>query len=552
MAPLTQYNSQVSAPVASPVYANNQPVSTAAADMVGSLGQSLQRVGNQASDERQLKALMQEKYQSHLDDLKTMEANDILKVGSIEMQSIYENSPPEDWEKLISAKAKEVSNRASKLTSYMSGERRDFVEKQLRSFENVEIAKMESLRLKEVKNRNHEALLASIQTGMSEGNKEQASTAKQALLDKWQDFGYASPDAALIAAGEAEQRGQNEFDVKMLDVTKNEIAAAVKYSPDSAIDIAEAYSKENGLSESQTASMRSYASSISNQFKVDNRLVYDNIIGQAAQGFRKSFVNGTLTEQSIDEAVIKVPQEYQADLDNYLDSWRTRIRTRNESIAKGEKIATDWQEKTRLKSMAKSVGIGAITKAEVERQTFDARQKKTIGDDDVTEIMNLAETEREQRITKVMSREESQAKSQLVDGRYSEPTVFEAFLAGIMKDESKTMAQAQAEVERQQKRRQIQLWNYGRYQDEIDDFVSSNPDATDEQIKQKSLNIYLSYMKSDVELEREWKDSQSSLLVQDVKTDIEAEIKKAYPAAYFQDGVWLVDINGVPMRIKPE
>jgi hypothetical protein len=552
MAPLTQYNSQVSAPVSTPVYANNQPVSTAAADMVGSLGQSLQRVGNQASDERQLKALMQEKYQSHLDDLKTMEANDILKVGSIEMQSIYENSPPEDWEKLISAKAKEVSNRASKLTSYMSGERRDFVEKQLRSFESVEIAKMESLRLKEVKNRNHEALLASIQTGMSEGNKDQANTAKQALLDKWQDFGYASPDAAMIAAGEAEQRGQNEFDVKMLDVTKNEIAAAVKYSPDSAIDIAEAYSKENGLSESQTASMRSYASSISNQFKVDNRLVYDNIIGQAAQGFRKSFVNGTLTEQSIDEAVIKVPQEYQADLDNYLDSWRTRIRTRNESIAKGEKIATDWQEKTRLKSMAKSVGIGAITKAEVERQTFDARQKKTIGDDDVTEIMNLAETEREQRITKVMSREESQAKSQLVDGRYSEPTVFEAFLAGIMKDESKTMAQAQAEVERQQKRRQIQLWNYGRYQDEIDDFVSSNPDATDEQIKQKSLNIYLSYMKSDVELEREWKDSQSSLLVQDVKTDIEAEIKKAYPAAYFQDGVWLVDINGVPMRIKPE
>jgi len=211
---LTQYNSQVPAPVAQPAYSGQYYVSDAPAQMVASVGQSLGQVGNQIVDERRLKTLMQEKYQSHLDDLKTMEANDILKVGSIEIQSIYENNPPELWESMVSAKIKEITTKADKVNGYVSPERRDFLEKQLKSYEAIETAKMESLRLKEVKNRNLISLLAAIQQGEADGNGEQSSLAEQTLMGKWQDF-YASADEARIAIGDARARGQAEFQEKI-------------------------------------------------------------------------------------------------------------------------------------------------------------------------------------------------------------------------------------------------------------------------------------------------------------------------------------------------
>lgn len=207
---LNQYNSQVPAPVAQPAYSGQYYVSDAPAQMVASVGRSLGQVGNQIVDERRLKTLMQEKYQSHLDDLKTMEVGNILKTGAIEMQSIYENAPPEQWEQLITAKAAEITNRAAKVIPYVSPELRDALERELKGFEAVEFAKMESLRLKEVKNRNLTSLLAAIQQKTAEGNKPAADLAIKTMMDKWPDF-YASEDEAKIAIGGALQRGQAEL-----------------------------------------------------------------------------------------------------------------------------------------------------------------------------------------------------------------------------------------------------------------------------------------------------------------------------------------------------
>ena len=56
-------------------------------------------------------------------------------------------------------------------------------------------------------------------------------------------------------------------------------------------------------------------------------------------------------------------------------------------------------------------------------------------------------------------------------------------------------------------------------------------------------------MKSDAELEKEWKAAQLPVKTVEPNSDFEAAVKRQYPKAYLKDGVWLVDVNGVPMEI---
>lgn len=213
---LKQYTSQARAPIGQATYANPNIIQrdNSSAQIAAVAGSALGQLGSQWKqqelDEKQVKMVMQQKYQSHLDDLKTIEANNALKAGSIEIESIMENNPPEMWDKLVSAKIKDVTGQAAKANQFVSPERRDFLEQQLKSYEKLEVAKMESIRLKTVAQSNKILLMSAVQQAYAEGNAPAAEMAQNTFMEKWGDW-FNTKEEAQLALNEMIAKGQEEY-----------------------------------------------------------------------------------------------------------------------------------------------------------------------------------------------------------------------------------------------------------------------------------------------------------------------------------------------------
>jgi hypothetical protein len=270
----------------------------------------------------------------------------------------------------------------------------------------------------------------------------------------------------------------------------------------------------------------------------------DAVIDQVQRAIRKPNKSPEDIAQ-IEQMIESIPADEETQY-----RWFARL----DASLSDKKIVTNYAEKTRLREMAKRVGIGATTKKQVMDEVFASREKASIDDSDVDELMSLAETEREQYLQSFSGDADAAAKSQLVDSQYREITIYEALLAGIMsgagKEGGMTLKEAQAEVERHEKKRQIQMWNYDRYQQRMEALLRKNPDISSEEYRRESKRAYRELAKDEKTLASEWEIEGNAISTVEPDNKLAEEIKTAYPKAYFQDGYWLVDVNGVPMRIQ--
>jgi hypothetical protein len=202
--PIQQYTAQLSPKPVQPVYANPSAYqySNAKAQAISQIGQSMDVVSG----------LMQ-KYQSHLDDLKTAEVNTVLETTELEIQAMQESEPAENWEQ----RTQEILLKTRDKTSYsmekMSGDRRRLAEEYIQRFEQSTDLKMKIQATKAISKDNLDMNSAAYQMALENGNTDKANVIYENMLEKHRDW-FGSKDEFDAYMNEIKMSGESKFAAK--------------------------------------------------------------------------------------------------------------------------------------------------------------------------------------------------------------------------------------------------------------------------------------------------------------------------------------------------
>jgi len=508
MSKLLRYSSSAPAPLPQPVEA--QPVSFSDAP-----AQALSRMGQGLQDYAELRQLLHDKYQSHLDDLRTAQAKDLLNIAAIRIDGIYENqADPARWEESVRLELDDAAQRIGELLEDVSQQRRPFIDTYVKAFHRAEIAKMESLRAKTVAKLNLEAMSASYQQAYANGQTQAGEAIYNEMVqtNRYLDW-FPNRDAFDIHMARHREAGQTEHYQGIIRQAKTDVAQAVQYSPDDAEDIAKTYAEQYQLDAADALDLRQYAKSAANAFKTKQADAYAAIEANVSRQLRDRYIDGSLTEDFIDEVWQKtrVADDKQSQFDDFIKEWRILFRQKMEQST--AKPKTNTAVFNALHNKAIEVGLGAGDPNRFALTVLRAENKGFLTSEDAQGLLRLAHTQQQSHIRTVRSSLESEVRSQMVDASVATPDAFSATLSVMMANPGLSDEEIQRRAEELQIKRQVQEWNYSRYKRSMDAFLESNPKADQNAIRGYSDYLLRMYAKPYTDVVKDYREAMGGLPV---------------------------------------
>lgn len=404
MAKLQRYDSQAPIPVEKPVFARSMQYSQGISQGLGNLAQGIQNFAQNRQRQIEADRMVQEKYQAHLDSRNANLAKDAININAIELQGIYDSeNDVTKWEALSKRKLNELRNRINPLLENVSEEQRQFIEDNVNYYEESEMAKMRSLRLKTIVAQNRDALSASYEQSLSNGDMISAALAEEAFISKYNDF-FPTLDEAKLYLSKIKERGENSYNGKVMEDARDAVAgfaqSGLPDKPEDGGSVVDGIIGAFTSDASQMEELRQYYKSVKSSYQVSNKLVYEAFLGKTSDELFEKFNNYELEENDIWRlSSADVPEEYKSDFSEFKSQWVSRVRMRNDRILNEAKESEIEKRKqmyspdtvAELERKAKSVespkDVGTV-----KTQAIDSMNRGLIKEDDVKVIFNYADS----------------------------------------------------------------------------------------------------------------------------------------------------------------
>lgn len=421
MAKLTQYTSQATPNVQQAVYASN-----AMADYSMAPAQGLARVGQSIDAMGQIA----ESYQRSMDNIRSVEANNLLETTSLEIDKIKEDNPnnPDIWEEQVARKLSDFDRKLESITKDVSSQRRGLLESEAGAFRKNSMVKTQIDKAKTAAKIELGKMSAGYLNAVSSGNDNLASNYKAEMDARWNTH-FGSVEEYKAYFDSLEQQGKAEYDRKVMGQHKDFIAGTIEGGAGSeeSLDTVQKYI-DSIKDPSDRQSLMEYAEYVNNRYKVDSTAKRDEVLGSVSTEWRKLFLEGKLTEEDIQSQAINVPYQFTQDADEMRDEWVGRVRDKNKAKAGGveadnlDAVRTIVESETAVRNGDKTVkdhlkiideNVGKL-KNETAREFYKATD--TLGEKDsekYADALRIIETTRDAEMFLVSGKDTDKKKTQI-------------------------------------------------------------------------------------------------------------------------------------------
>lgn len=329
MAKLQRYDSQAPIPVEKPVFTRSMQYSQGISQGLGNLAQGIQNFAQNRQRQIEADRMVQEKYQAHLDSRNANLAKDAININAIELQGIYDSeNDVTKWEALSKRKLNELRNRINPLLENVSEEQRQFIEDNVNYYEESEMAKMRSLRLKTVARQNLIASSSTYEQFVSNGDIQSAEAVRNAMMTNYNEW-FGTEVEANLYLDKLKTSGEQKFHENQVEYIRGLSQASVGEDGDKTAGYAiiEQAQKDGIITAKDNAMLgNSLDDFVAGRLRRASENIYENTLNEYSD-FTDKISNGELTFESI--AKSQMLKEDKSKWETYIRGQHSKEPRRN-------------------------------------------------------------------------------------------------------------------------------------------------------------------------------------------------------------------------------
>lgn len=404
MAKLTQYTSQATPNVQQAVYASN-----AMADYSMAPAQGLARVGQSIDAMGQIA----ESYQRSMDNIRSVEANNLLQTTALEIDQIKEENPnnPEMWDTQIEKKLADFDRKMGVLTKDISSQRRGLIESESMSFRKNTQVRTQIDKAKTAAKIEWGKLSAMYASAVESGNDTMANNAVMEMdrnYNKW----FGSAEEYDYAKKNIQETAQRNYEYKLRAIHQDALDGIILSGMQESV--AKQYIDANVKDNSTKAELYRYTKNAYAQKEIDTLQISRTLFGQADKSLLEKLNNPKtpLTQSDIDSVANslmnnpQMPEDRIGDVKEWRDGWISTFETNQK-----QRTAADHNP-AEYKSLTDRI-VTATSETEINNVLTDAvklaasgkitdEEKKTI--DSMASTFGKADFRQEQRYKSALER----------------------------------------------------------------------------------------------------------------------------------------------------